>query len=293
MIKFYPQKTSEPKKFSIIIPTWNNLAFAKLCYNSIIKNSHFKHQIIFHVNDGSDGSLEWVKSLNIDYTYSSENVGICYAMNAMASLAKTDYILYLNDDMYVCPEWDLHLWNEIEKMSHPYFFFSSTMIEPTDTNNPCVIFDPRFGQTVESFKEDLLLSEYSKISKSDWSGSTWPPNIVHKNIWDLVGGYSVEYFPGYYSDPDFSKKLWDVGVRAFKGISASRVYHFQGKSTGRVKKNNGKKQFLRKWDIPSSRFVKEYLLSGQDYRGELNEPVESFSSKLKTFGDKLRSTLSF
>lgn len=39
-------------KFSILIPTWNNLDFLKLCINSIEKNSYFKHQIIIYVNDG-------------------------------------------------------------------------------------------------------------------------------------------------------------------------------------------------------------------------------------------------
>jgi hypothetical protein len=27
-------------------------------------------------------------------------------VNAAASLATTDYVAYLNDDMYVCPDWD-------------------------------------------------------------------------------------------------------------------------------------------------------------------------------------------
>ena len=40
--------------FSILIPTWNNLPFLKICVDSIRKNSTYRHQIIVHVNDGSD-----------------------------------------------------------------------------------------------------------------------------------------------------------------------------------------------------------------------------------------------
>ena len=36
-------------------------------------------------------------------------------------------------------------------------------------------------------------------------------------LWDLVGGLSTEYSPGMYSDPDFSKKIYEAGVRIFKG----------------------------------------------------------------------------
>lgn len=91
-------------KFSILIPTWNNLDFLKLCINTIEKNSYFKHQIIIYVNDGGDATLEWVKSKNLDFVHSPSNVGICFALNALRPLVKTEYILYMNDDMYVCPK---------------------------------------------------------------------------------------------------------------------------------------------------------------------------------------------
>ena len=60
-------KTTEAEnlKFSIIIPTWNNLDFLKNIIESIRKNSKFQHQIIVHINDGSDGTLEWVKTKRI------------------------------------------------------------------------------------------------------------------------------------------------------------------------------------------------------------------------------------
>ena len=47
--------------FSILIPTFNNLEYLKVCVNSIIKNSNFDHQIIIHVNEGADGTLEYIK----------------------------------------------------------------------------------------------------------------------------------------------------------------------------------------------------------------------------------------
>ncbi len=82
---------------------------------------------------------------------------------------------------------------------------------------------------------------------NDWMGATIPPNIVHRDIWDLVGGYSIEYSPGMYSDPDFTAKLYMCGVRFMKGLQASRIYHFETKSTTRIRKNCGQMQFLLKW----------------------------------------------
>lgn len=107
------------------------------------------------------------------------------------------------------------------------------------------------------------------IKGADWSGATWPPSIVHKNIWDLIGGYSVEYFPGLYSDPDFSMKLYEAGVRYFKGVDASRAYHFGSKSTHRISLNNGSLQFLNKWGITSNSFTRFFLKRGQKFDGEV------------------------
>ena len=46
--------------FSVIVPTFNNINYLKLCINSLIKNSKYKHELIFHVNEGKDGTLKFL-----------------------------------------------------------------------------------------------------------------------------------------------------------------------------------------------------------------------------------------
>jgi glycosyltransferase involved in cell wall biosynthesis len=269
--------------FSILIPTWNNLVYLQLCIKSIRKNAHFEHQIIVIINEGKDGTLEWVETqTDLDYIFSDANLGICFGLNAARSLIQADYVCYMNDDMYACPNWDLPLKNEIDAIGHNYFFLSGTMIEPTDTNNPCVIIQP-YGTDIDTFEEELLLKNYKKNTKKDWKGATWPPNVLHRDLWDLVGGMSVEFSPGMYSDPDLSRKLWAAGVRYFKGIGESRVYHFGSKSTGKVKHNKGKKTFLMKWGVSSRDFTGRTLERGNAFE-ETNksiEPIKNVTSKFK------------
>ena len=122
VISFYPNANlNEDIVFSILIPSWNNLNYLQFCIASILKNSAFKHQLIIHVNEGVDGTLDWVKQSGLDYTYSQENAGVCYALNAMATLVRSNYILYLNDDMYVCKNWDSHLLAAIKQKGDAYF----------------------------------------------------------------------------------------------------------------------------------------------------------------------------
>ena len=265
---FPAQKAPEKPYFSILIPSWNNLAFLQLCIRSIRTHSVVPFELIVHLNEGKDGSLEWVQSQgDIAYSHSETNVGVCHAMNAMRTLARADYLLYINDDMYTLPGWDLLLKQEIEACPNEYFFISSTMIEPR-AQSSCSI-EANFGTSMSTFEEARLLAEYQSFDKPDWQGATWPPNVVHKKLWDEVGGYSIEFTPGMYSDPDFSMKLWQAGVRLFKGLGQSRVYHFGSISVKRVKQNRGYYQFIRKWGMTSSTLSKYYLRRGERFDGPL------------------------
>ncbi len=257
--------------FSIFIPSWNNLPYLKLCVESIRRFSAFDHQIIVHVNEGSDGTLDWVKKEGLDYTYSPKNVGVCLAMNMMRRLVKRDYIYFINDDMFVLPNWDTVLMDEIHSLPNNMFFLSSTMIQPHDKNDVGLCIN--YGDSTDTFQEERLLSEYMNVPYPDWIGATRPPNIVHRDIWDLVGGYSVELSPGMYSDPDFTAKLLMVGVRYMKGLGNSRVYHFETKTTTRIKKNNGSTQFLLKWGISNSAMRKYITRQGKNWT-EHTEPID-------------------
>ena len=292
-ISIQKHRTNKPANpvFSILIPTWNNIDYLKLCIGSIRKNSRFAHKVIVHVNENMDGTLEWIQSQpDIDYTYSEKNIGICYAMNIARELIASEYILYMNDDMYACPGWDKELWEEIQKIGHNYFFISGTAIEPVDQSNNCVVVGD-FGRDIQSFQEERLLNGFADRSMGDWQGATWPPNIVHRDIWDLAGGYSIEFSPGMYSDPDFSMKLWMMGIRLFKGLGKSRVYHFGSRSTGRVKKNNGYYRFIQKWGMTSSTLTKYYLRRGQPFDGPLQTPRISIGTKCKNLFQRLQTAL--
>ncbi|WP_293871987.1 glycosyltransferase family A protein [Flavobacterium sp.] len=290
-INSFKGKSVENAVFSILIPTWNNIDLLKICVESIEKNSYFKHQIIIHVNEGTDGSFEWVKARNYCHTQSDANVGICYSLNALAKLATTDYILYINDDMYVCPNWDKYLMDAIQQQGDDNFYFSGTMIEHSGKGNKCVISPFNFGTSDDNFKEKELLEFLKTTNKKDWFGASWPPSIVHKKLWDKVGGYDVEYSPGFGSDPDFSMKLWNAGVRNFRGIGKSMVYHFQSKSTVKVKKNNYRKTFASKWGVTSSYFYKTMLRLGDDYDGEKlvdKKNIKYIIAKVKAFYLKIK-----
>ena len=194
--------------FSIIIPTLNNLKYLKLCIKSIKQNSKFDHEIIPHVNIGEDGTLEFLKKQNIEFTHTDYNAGICKGMNLAAKKSSFDYILYAHDDFYFCPYWDEILKREIELIGHNDFYLSGTMMNEGQIKFDC-------GNSVENFDENKFLKKYKDHNLYDFQGSTWAPHLIHKKLWNKVGGFSEEYYPGTGSDPDLNMKLWKEGVRIF------------------------------------------------------------------------------
>ena len=273
--------------FSILIPTWDNLEYLRLCIESLEEHSGFEHQILVHVNGADKETLNYLKKHQIEHTQSSENIGICKALNLLAQKVSHDYIVYMNDDMYALPKWDEALIKTIEDLGTDQFYLSATMIEPKKGGHNCMISPHDYGDIATEFRLKELIKEFADIPFQDWNGASWPPAVVHKKWWNKVGGYSEEFSPGLYSDPDFSMKLWKEGIRIFKGVSASRVYHFQSKSLHRVKLNNGNKQFKKKWGIAASYFYKNYLKLGSPYRGALPEVYKGLGYFWARFKAKL------
>ena len=276
---------------SIIIPTYNNLDYLKLCLNSINKNSSCIFEIILHINEGTDGTLKFAQDNNIKYSYSSINNGICIGCNNAARMSKHDLLLYAHDDMYFCPNWDTVLINEVKKIKGDYFYLSGIMIKNGH------IHDYSCGENFKDFDESKLLNDYKSLRFYDFQGSTWAPHLIHKKLWNKVGGFSEEFSPGAGSDPDLNMKLWQAGVRIFKGNSECKVYHF-GSVTLRKKNNNifkknisskANKRFLLKWGVSIKFFKKHYLRSDTKYNGPLGNPLKN----MKYFIDLSKCKLMF
>lgn len=257
--------------FSIIIPSFNNIDYLKICIKSLKKNSFFKNQIIVHVNIGNDNSIEYLKSENIEYSHTNYNSGICEGVNIASKLASTDFIVYAHDDFYFCPNWDKFIFDEIQKIGHNKFYLSSSTIGTFGNSLDC-------GDTYDTFDEEKFLKNYNNIIFNDLQGSTWAPHIVHKSLWIKVGGFSEEFFPGAGSDPDFNMKLWNEDVRLFKSLAKSKIYHFKSKTLRTKVSTSGSKSgklFLKKWGFSIKFFKKYYLEAGTIFTNELLGPKKN------------------
>tara|TARA_B100001057_G_C22862615_1_gene955181 strand:+ start:3146 stop:4027 length:882 start_codon:yes stop_codon:yes gene_type:complete len=278
---------------SIIIPSFNNLKYLSLCIDSLKKNSHFKNEILLHINEGTDGTVKFAIKEKIKYTHSLVNDGLCIGCNKVSKLSTFDYILYCHDDMYFLPKWDLLLIEEVKSLKTNKFYLSSIMINGDPKLNGHLNLNA--GDTVENFDESYLLQNYENLNHKDFQGSTWAPHLIHKDLWNKVGGFSEEFSPGMGSDPDLNMKLWQSGVRIFKCLGKSKVYHFGSVTLHKnqkthFKKNQGSvanKIFLLKWGM-SIKFFKRFYLRTHLFHNEVHDqPNKNLSYYIYLIKDKL------
>jgi GT2 family glycosyltransferase len=249
--------------FSIIIPTFNNLNFLKVCLSSLKKNSSLNNEIIIHSNSNEDGTLDFIKENNFKYTHTNSNIGLCSAANLAAKKVTTNYILYAHDDMYFLPEWDLALKQEVKNIGHNFFYLHAAEI---GINGAHIKFD--CGSNYENFDEKKLLNNYKNFYLEDYNANHLSPHLIHRDLWNKVLGFSEEFNPGDGSDPDLVLKLWNEGVRYFKCLGNFKVYHF-GSVTTRKKKslklNKGTNIFIKKWGLSPLIIRKYYLETGKKF----------------------------
>ena len=262
--------------FSLIIPSFNNYQYLKITIESILKTSKLDNEILVHVNEDKDNKTREYLDLNkINYTYSDKNIGLCSSINVIAKKCKNHYIIYSHDDMYFCPNWDVELEKEIKSLNHKLFYLSGSMIEPYSGHIKFFC-----GENIDEFDEQKLLNNLKSLNIDDHQGSHFAPHCIHKDIWNKIGGFSEEFNPGIGSDPDLNMKLWNEGVRIFKGLNKFKVYHFGSITTRKnkdIKQNRGDKTFLKKWGFTTKFFKKHYLKSKTKYDGPLNEPKKNLA----------------
>ena len=278
-------------KLSIIIPTFNNLDYLKFFLQSLKINSTFDHEIILHINDGSDGTLKYAIDNKIKHTYSKTNIGLCSSMNKAYSLTTTDHILYAHDDMYFCKNWDIFLTDEINKQNDNQYYLSGTNVS---TRHGLINYD--CGSTYLDFDEKKFHNFCLQDQTPDLQSSHWAPHLIHKELWVKIGGFSEEFNPGDGSDPDFCMKLWKQNVRIFKGVSKFKVYHFNSLTTrnDKIVLNNGTRTFLSKYGFNPKFFRKHYLRGNNSvipFKGRLNNPKKNFSMLLDLSINKIKYTI--
>ena len=251
ILEFPPQP--ETPLFSIIIPVYNQWEYSFDCLASILKNSiDISYEIIIADDFSTDDtrfSDQFVK--NVRVIRNETNKGFLANCNDAAKQAKGAYIILLNNDTLVQPEWLTWFAKTLEEkpevgMVGAKLVFSTGKLQEAGG----IVFQD--GSAMNYGREDDPdRPQYNYLKDVDYCSGACI--CVRRDLWNQLGGFDTQYAPAYYEDTDLAMQIRAAGYRTvFQPKSV--VIHLEGISHGTditqgIKKKQDENQhvFYSKW----------------------------------------------
>ena len=179
---------------SVIIPNFNGKKYLKECLDSLRKQDYLYFEVILVDNGSEDGSVEWTKENypEVRVIVLKENTGFCGGVNAGIRESKSEYVLLLNNDTIVFPEFITELVHAIER-APDIFSCQAKMLQIQDESkmDDAGNFYCALGWAFADGKGKPE-SEYNKTREifASCAGAA----IYRKEILDEIGYFDEEHF---------------------------------------------------------------------------------------------------
>ena len=217
-------------KVSVIIPNYNGMKFVNDCMVSLQKQNYKAFDILIIDNYSTDGSYEYLVDNYPEAIIKrmDKNYGFSIAVNEGIKMSETEYVLLLNNDTEVDPNFVGELVKAIEK-DDKIFAVSSKMISywdrkvMDDAGDLYNLFGWAFQKGV-----GRSINEYNK--KSNVFTACAGAAIYRKKVFEKIGYFDEKHF-AYLEDID-------VGYRAriygYKNVycPTAIVYHMGSATSG-------------------------------------------------------------
>lgn len=255
-------------KTSIIISTYNNLRYNRLCIESIRQMTRAgSYEIIVVDNHSTDGTVEWLKEQSdIKLVLNDENKGFPAGCNQGIRLAEDgNDILLLNNDTIVTPHWLDNLQTCL--YSDP----SIGAVGPV--TNSCANF-----QAIScDYKEFVdLLKFASKVNVSD--PSKWEERVrligfcllMKNEVVKKIGFLDEDFGQGNYEDDDYSLRIRKAGYKLML-CNDCFIHHFGSASFSKLQKDflnvieANRRIFESKWGVNPNLFAVDVRLAIAPY----------------------------
>ena len=216
---------------SIIIPAHNQFQLTYQCLTSLILSDDRAKLEIIVVDDASTDATTLIETRvdNLRVVRNEQNLGFLHSCNKAASMAKGDYIVFLNNDTEVEAKW-------IDQMLRVFEEFCNVGAVGAKLVYPDGRLQDAGGIVWESgtpwnvgHGKDRDDPEYNYVREVDYL--TGAALMVSRDAWQAAGGFSEQYAPAYYEDTDLAFKLRAAGYRTLY-CPQSTVIHYEGRSNG-------------------------------------------------------------
>ena len=213
---------------SIIVLTYNGLAYTKICINSILDYTAYPNfELIIVDNRSTDGTGEYLNELKlqndprIKIILNEENVGFAAGNNIGIKNSGGDYVVLLNNDVYVTRGWLTSLIKNLERDPEMGMCGSVTNSIGNEARIPV---DYSNLYQVPLFSKEYVMKNINKIFPD--------PDVlamfcvaIKREVIDKCGLLDEGYSLGMFEDDDYSARVRTAGYRLCIAED-SFVHHF-------------------------------------------------------------------
>ncbi|MCC0649943.1 bifunctional glycosyltransferase family 2 protein/class I SAM-dependent methyltransferase [Clostridioides sp. ZZV15-6598] len=273
-VEKYQIKNQDVQNFtSIIILTYNQLEYTKLCIASIKKFTYENsYEIIVVDNNSTDGTVEWLKEQNdLKIIFNNENQGFPKGCNQGIEISSGKNIVLLNNDVIVTPNWlynmDKALWSNkdigaVGAITNNCSYYQEIKVDYNSIEE-LIEFSNKINQSNENYWEyRIKLVGFCMVIK--------------KEVLDKVGLLDEIFSPGNFEDDDICFRMIQNGYKLFL-CKDTFIHHFGSISFrediwryNEILKSNRLK-FMEKW-----KFSVEY---SNNIRFDLIDMIEEQKDK--------------
>ncbi len=207
---------------SIIIVNYNGKSLLEECLATLMKIDYKNYEIILVDNNSTDTSVEYVKNTypSITIIKLNDNYGFAEPNNIGAKNTKGEFLLFLNNDTKVSPNFIGEMVKEFEHDPN-IAICQSLLLKPNGDIDSSGDFIDNIGR---AYSSRIKENEVKKILCARGASM-----MIRKDAFVDLGGFDKNFFASF-EDVDLGWRAWIWGYKVVL-VPKSIVYHKGGQTT--------------------------------------------------------------
>lgn len=246
------------KKCDIVLPIYNRPNYVRECISSILQNSTKCSYNLYLVDDAGDSyTHNFLEQFQLEYEkislhQHSTNLGFIRSCNFGASLGNSPYVLLINSDVIVTPNWLSRLIECAE--SDPKIAAVNPLTNYASNINIPIAPGANF------YGMDRILAQNLSPQYPDVVTGVGFCMLLRRSALEKVGLFDEIYDRGYCEDSDLCMQLTTNGYRT---VVADNVYvYHQGRASFKGERDT---RYLKNRQIFDARWSTEYERQFQEF----------------------------